>query len=230
VRFTCNFLFMCSGYYDYAGGYTPDFPGAQNFAGKIVHPQFWPEDLDYKNKRVVVIGSGATAVTLVPEMAKDAAHVTMLQRSPTYVVSRPAEDAMANWLRRNVPIKLAYMITRWRNVLFGMYFFNLARKKPAQVKQYLIKMVKDELGADYDVGTHFTPRYNPWDQRLCLVPDADLFVSLKNGKASVVTDHIESFTPRGIKLKSGAELEAAGHRRWRGGESFEDDELQGHDV
>ncbi len=208
VRFTCNFLFMCSGYYDYAGGYTPDFPGTENFAGKIVHPQFWPEDLDYKNKKVVVIGSGATAVTLVPEMAKDAAHVTMLQRSPTYVVSRPAEDAMANWLRRNVPIKLAYMITRWRNVLFGMYFFNLARKKPTQVKQYLIKMVKDELGEDYDVKTHFTPRYNPWDQRLCLVPDADLFVALKNGKASVVTDHIESFTSKGIKLKSGAELDA----------------------
>jgi monooxygenase len=147
-------------------------------------------------------------VTLVPEMAKDAAHVTMLQRSPTYVVSRPAEDAFANWLRRNVPIKLAYMVTRWRNVLFGMYFFNLARKKPGQVKKYLIDMVQKELGPDYDVGTHFTPRYNPWDQRLCLVPDSDLFASLKSGKSSVVTDTIDTFTPKGIKLKSGQELEA----------------------
>jgi cation diffusion facilitator CzcD-associated flavoprotein CzcO len=132
----------------------------------------------------------------------------MLQRSPTYVVSRPAEDAMANWLRRYLPIKLAYMMTRWRNVLFGMYFFKLARKKPAQVKQYLIKMVKDELGPDYDVSTHFTPRYNPWDQRLCLVPDSDLFQSLKNGKASVVTDNIDTFTAGGIKLASGKELPA----------------------
>jgi cation diffusion facilitator CzcD-associated flavoprotein CzcO len=208
VRFTTNFLFMCSGYYDYAGGYAPEFPGSDKFAGRIVHPQKWPEDLDYKNKKVIVIGSGATAVTLVPEMAKDAAHVTMLQRSPTYVVSRPAEDARANWLRRNLPIKLAYMITRWFNVLFGMYFFNLARKRPAQVKKYLIDMVRQEVGPDVDVDTHFTPRYNPWDQRLCLVPDADLFSSIRSGKASVVTDTIDTFTPNGIKLKSGQELKA----------------------
>ena len=208
VRFTCNFLFMCSGYYSYASGYDPVFPGRETFRGKIVHPQFWPENLDYKNKKVVVIGSGATAVTVVPEMAKDAAHVTMLQRSPTYVVSAPAEDALANWLREHLPAKLAYSIARWRNVLFGMYFFNLSRKKPEQVKKYLIKMVKDELGPDYDVNTHFTPRYNPWDQRLCLVPDSDLFQSIKTGKASVVTDTIESFTPTGIKLESGKELEA----------------------
>jgi cation diffusion facilitator CzcD-associated flavoprotein CzcO len=208
VRFTTSFLFMCSGYYDYAGGYTPEFPGSESFAGKIVHPQKWPEDLDYKNKKVVVIGSGATAVTLVPEMAKDAAHVTMLQRSPTYVVSRPAEDARANWLRRHLPAKLAYMITRWINVLFGMYFFNLARKKPEQVKKYLIDLVRQEVGPGFDVDTHFTPRYNPWDQRLCLVPDADLFASLREGRASVVTDMIDSFTPKGIKLKSGQELDA----------------------
>jgi cation diffusion facilitator CzcD-associated flavoprotein CzcO len=208
VRFTTNFLFMCSGYYDYAGGYRPEFPGEANFAGQIVHPQKWPEDLDYKNKKVVVIGSGATAVTLVPEMAKDAAHVTMLQRSPTYVVSRPAEDARANWLRRHLPAKAAYMITRWINVLFGMYFFNLARKKPAQVKKYLIDMVRQEVGPDFDVDTHFTPRYNPWDQRLCLVPDADLFASLRSGKASVVTDTIDTFTATGIKLKSGRALDA----------------------
>ena len=208
TRYTCNFLFTCSGYYSYREGYTPEFAGQESFAGKIVHPQFWPQNLDYAGKKVVVIGSGATAVTLVPEMAKDAAHVTMLQRSPTYVVSRPAEDALANWLRRNLPAKLAYAITRWHHVLFGMYFFNLARKKPQKVKQYLIKMVEDELGPDYDVGTHFTPRYNPWDQRLCLVPDSDLFQSIRDGRASVVTDTIERFTPRGIALKSGKELEA----------------------
>jgi cation diffusion facilitator CzcD-associated flavoprotein CzcO len=208
VRFTCNFLFMCSGYYSYAGGYDPEFAGRESFKGRIVHPQKWPEDLDYRGKKVVVIGSGATAVTVVPEMAKDAAHVVMLQRSPTYVVSRPAEDSLANRLRAHLPAKLAYALVRWRNVLFGMYFFNLARKKPQKVKQYLIKMVKDELGPDYDVSTHFTPRYNPWDQRLCLVPDSDLFQSIKSGKASVVTDQIEAFTPSGIKLKSGQELEA----------------------
>ncbi len=208
ARLTCNFLFMASGYYAYSRGYTPEFKGREDFAGTVVHPQFWPEDLDYKGKKVVVIGSGATAVTLVPEMAKDAAHVTMLQRSPTYVVSRPAEDKMANWLKTKLPPMLAYQITRWRNVLFGMYFFNYARKQPAKVKQYLIKMVKDELGPDYDVKTHFTPRYNPWDQRLCLVPDADMFKALKAGSASVVTDTIGRFTPKGIKLASGEELEA----------------------
>jgi cation diffusion facilitator CzcD-associated flavoprotein CzcO len=208
VRFTCNFLFMCSGYYSYKGGYDPEFPGRETFKGRIVHPQQWPEDLDYKNKKVVVIGSGATAVTVVPEMAKDAAHVTMLQRSPTYMVSRPAEDKAANWLRAHLPSMLAYQLIRWRNVLFGMYFFNLARKKPEQVKKYLIGMLKPELPEGYDLGTHFTPSYNPWDQRLCLVPDSDFFQSIKDGKTSIVTDHIEAFTPTGIKLKSGKDLEA----------------------
>jgi monooxygenase len=208
VRFTCNFLFMCAGYYDYASGHLPEFAGATDFAGKIVHPQFWPEDLDYRGKKVVVIGSGATAVTLVPAMAKDAGHVTMLQRSPSYVVSAPGEDKMANWLRARLPAKLAYAITRWRNVLFGMFFFNMARKNPGKVKDRLIGMVKQELGPDYDVATHFTPRYNPWDQRLCLVPDSDLFQAIKSGSAEVVTDHIERFTPKGIALKSGRELEA----------------------
>ena len=206
--FTCNFLFLCGGYYSYDGGYTPDFPGADTFKGRIVHPQNWPSDLDYAGKKVVVIGSGATAVTLVPEMAKSAAHVTMLQRSPTYMVSRPAEDAFANWLRARLPAKLAYSIIRWRNVLFGLYFFNTARKKPEVVKQRLIGMVREQLGPDYDVGTHFTPSYNPWDQRLCLVPDADMFQAIKSGAAEVVTDHIETFTPEGIKLKSGKTLEA----------------------
>jgi cation diffusion facilitator CzcD-associated flavoprotein CzcO len=206
--FTCNFLFLCGGYYSYDGGYTPDFPGADSFKGRIVHPQNWPSDLDYAGKKVVVIGSGATAVTLVPEMAKTAAHVTMLQRSPTYVVSRPAEDAFANRLRAKLPAKLAYSIIRWRNVLFGLYFFNTARKKPEVVKKRLIDMVREQLGPDYDVATHFTPSYNPWDQRLCLVPDADMFQAIKSGTASVVTDHIETFTPDGVQLKSGQTLEA----------------------
>lgn len=208
ARFTCSFLFMCSGYYSYAQGHRPTWPGEERFKGKIVHPQFWPEDFDYKGKRVVVIGSGATAVTLVPEMAKEAAHVVMLQRSPTYVVSRPAEDAIAEWLKKRLPPMLAYRMVRWKNVLFGMFFFNMARKRPEKVKERLIGMVREQLGPDYDVETHFTPRYNPWDQRLCLVPDADMFDAIKDGRASVVTDHIESFTEAGIRLTSGQELDA----------------------
>ena len=208
VRFTCNFLFMCSGYYKYEEGYTPEFSGSQDFAGRIVHPQKWTDDIDYAGKRVVVIGSGATAVTLVPELARTAAHVTMLQRSPTYVVARPAEDALANKLRRNLPPKLAYHLIRWRNVLFGMYFFQLSRRKPARVKQLILGGVRMALGPDYDIATHFTPRYNPWDQRLCLVPDGDLFKAIRDQRASVVTNEIDSFTGNGIKLKDGSELEA----------------------
>ncbi len=208
TSYTCNFLFMCSGYYNYARGHTPDFPGAAEFGGRIVHPQFWPNDLDYSGKNVVVIGSGATAVTLVPEMAKTAAHVTMLQRSPTYVVSRPSEDGVANWLRSKLPSKLAYAITRWKNVLFGMFFFRMARRQPEKVKERIIGMVREHLGPDYDVGTHFTPRYNPWDQRLCLVPDADLFDSLKAGTSSVITDQIDHFTATGITLSSGRQVPA----------------------
>jgi monooxygenase len=208
VRLTASFLFLCGGYYSYDGGYTPDFPGRERFKGAVVHPQFWPQDLDYAGKQVVVIGSGATAVTLVPEMAKDAAHVTMLQRSPTYMVSRPAEDGLANALRRWLPGKLAYDLIRWRNVLMQMWFFNMARSKPAEVKKQLIEMVRQQLGPEHDVETHFTPSYNPWDQRLCLVPDADMFEQLKAGRASVVTDHIETFTETGIQLKSGKTLDA----------------------
>ena len=208
VQVTCQFLFLCGGYYNYDKGYTPDFPGAKDFKGALVHPQHWPENLDYAGQRVVVIGSGATAVTLVPEMAKTAAHVTMLQRSPTYVVSRPAEDALANKLRKWLPSMLAYQIIRWRNVLGGMFFYRIARNRPDRTKQGIIDMVKAELGPDYDVATHFTPTYNPWDQRLCLVPDADLFNAIKSGAAEVVTDHIETFTKTGIRLKSGAELPA----------------------
>lgn len=208
VRFTCSFLFLCGGYYSYEGGYSPEFPGAERFKGRIVHPQKWPEDLDYAGKKVVIIGSGATAVTLVPEMAKDAAHVTMLQRSPTYVVSRPAEDKIANWLRARLPAMLAYQLVRWKNVLLTMYFYRLTRKRPEAVKTRLLQWVRDELGPDFDIETHFTPRYNPWDQRLCLVPDSDLFKSLREGSSSVVTDTIEGFTETGIKLTSGKELEA----------------------
>lgn len=208
VSLTCAFLFMCSGYYNYTRAHSPEFPGAVRFAGRIVHPQFWPDDLDYAGKRVVVIGSGATAVTLVPAMADTAAHVTMLQRSPTYVVSRPAEDMLANWLRARLPARLAYGVTRWRNVLFQMLFYRTARKRPAKVKERIIGMVRQELGSDYDVATHFTPRYNPWDQRMCLVPDADLFAAIRGGQASVVTDRIARFTATGIELESGGELPA----------------------
>ena len=208
VRFTCNFIFSCTGYYDYAAGYTPEFPGIEKFRGRVVHPQQWPEDLDYAGKRVVVIGSGATAVTIIPVMAKTAALVTMLQRSPTYIVSRPTQDAIAGWLRRNLPIRAAYSLARWYNVLFGLYFYSLSRRKPEAVKQWIIDQARQQLGDDYDVTTHFTPRYNPWDQRLCLAPDADFFRAIKSGKADVVTDQIDSFTEAGIRLQSGRELKA----------------------
>ena len=207
-RFTCNFLAMCAGYYDYSRGYQPDFPGVERFGGTLVHPQFWPEALDYSGKRIVVIGSGATAVTLVPELARKAAHVTMLQRSPTYVVSRPSEDGVANWLRRRLPARLAYGVTRWKNVGFGMFFYRLARRRPEKVRGRILDMVRGHLGPEYDVDTHFTPSYMPWDQRLCLVPDADLFEAIKAGDAEVVTDRIETFTEGGLRLESGRELAA----------------------
>ena len=208
VTMTCRWIHMCSGYFNYAEGHSPEFAGAESFGGTFVHPQFWPADLDYAGKRVVVIGSGATAVTLVPEMAKTAAHVTMLQRSPTYVVSRPAEDKIANWLRTKLPAKFAYDIVRWRNVLMQLLFFQLSRRRPAFMKKKMIEGVSAELGADYDVGKHFTPRYNPWDQRVCLVPDADLFEAIKSDRAAVVTDTIDSITATGVKLASGEELPA----------------------
>ena len=205
-RLTCNFLFMCSGYYNYQAGYTPAFKGAESFKGRIVHPQKWTDDIDYAGKRVVVIGSGATAVTLVPALAEKAAHVTMLQRSPTYVVSRPSADASADKIRKRLPAKLAHSIVRWKNVLWGMYVYRLSKKRPEGMKQFIVNGVQAALGPDFDVKTHFTPTYNPWDQRLCLIPDGDLFTAIKDGRASVVTDHIETFTEGGIKLKSGAEV------------------------
>jgi cation diffusion facilitator CzcD-associated flavoprotein CzcO len=206
--FTCSFLMMCSGYYRYDRGYTPEFAGRDQFKGKIIHPQFWPEDLDYSGKKVVVIGSGATAVTIVPEMAKTAEHVTMLQRSPTYVVSRPSEDRIANWLKTWMPAKWAYGITRWKNVLMQQYLYGRSRKEPDKVRKVLSDMAQKELGPDYPVSTHFNPKYNPWDQRMCLIPDSDLFNEIKAGRASVVTDTIERFTEGGIRLSSGKELPA----------------------
>jgi cation diffusion facilitator CzcD-associated flavoprotein CzcO len=207
AEFTCSFLYLCTGYYDYASGYTPEWPGIERFRGKIVHPQKWPEDLDYTGKRIIVIGSGATAVTLVPAMAERAAHVTMLQRSPTYIVSRPAEDKVANWLRRLLPDRAAYMLSRWKNVLSGTFFYNLARKRPKVFKWMVARGVRKELREKYDA-KHFTPPYNPWDQRLCLVPDADLFRAMRNGRVSIATDHIETFTEDGLLLKSGERLDA----------------------
>ncbi len=208
TQISCNFLFMCGGYYNYAEGFTPDFTGRDSFQGQIVHPQQWPEDLDYSGKKVIVIGSGATAMTLVPAMAEKGAQVTMVQRSPTYVVSRPAKDGIANMLRRFLPEKMAYAATRFKNVQLGRFFYHRTRTRPKEVKKALIDMVRDQLGPDYDVDKHFTPSYDPWDQRLCLVPDADLFEVIKAGKAEVITDHIDCFTPQGLKLSSGEELEA----------------------
>ncbi|WP_405226635.1 flavin-containing monooxygenase [Lentisalinibacter sediminis] len=203
-----NFLMMCSGYFSYDRGYTPDFPGRERFGGEIVHPQDWPEDLDYAGKRVVVIGSGATAMTLVPAMAEDAGHVVMLQRSPTYVVSRPDRDAIANFLRKVLPGRAAYALTRWKNIALQRWFYGRTRKAPQKVKRQLLKWVRDELGDDFDVDKHFTPDYDPWDQRLCLVPNSDLFRALRAGRASVATDEIDSFTETGIRLASGEEIEA----------------------
>jgi monooxygenase len=206
--FTCNYLLMCAGYYRYKEGFTPDFPGRERFQGEIVHPQLWPEDLDYKGKKVVIIGSGATAVTLLPVMATEAAHVVMLQRSPTYMFSRPFKDALANFLRKILPADWAYAITRWKNITMQNHFYKKTRTQPDKVRKLLLDNMRKELGPDFDIETHFTPSYNPWDQRMCLVPDSDMFESLKSGKASVVTDQIESFTETGIQLKSGQQLEA----------------------
>jgi monooxygenase len=208
ARFTCNFLLVCSGYYSYSEGYTPSFPGIERFKGSVVHPQEWSDDVDYANKRVVVIGSGSTAVTLVPELAKSAAHVTMLQRSPTYVVAWPDEDRIGNALRRWLPAKAACSITRWKNVLAGMYFFRICKRDPERAKRMILDGVRAELGTNYDVAAHFTPRYNPWDQRLCLAPNGDFFHSIKQGRTTIVTDEIDTFTETGLQLRSGRELAA----------------------
>jgi len=207
VQFTCRFLLMCSGYYNYDSGYTPEFKGIENYQGQVVHPQKWTEDIDYTNKNVVVIGSGATAVTLVPSMADKAAHVTMLQRSPTYVISVPERDIISDKLRPFLPEKMVYRLARTRNVGLQMMFYRLSKNKPEVAKRFLLQMVRRQLGKNADM-SHFTPKYNPWDERVCAVPDGDLFKVIRQGKASVVTDHIDTFTKTGIRLKSGQELQA----------------------
>jgi cation diffusion facilitator CzcD-associated flavoprotein CzcO len=200
---------MSTGYYSYTEAYLPEWKGRDSFAGRLFHAQFWPEDFDYKGKRVVVIGSGATAVTIVPEMVKEgAAHVTMLQRSPTYMVSRPAVDKVANGLRKLLGDKASYGVVRWRNVLLQQAFFQLARRRPEFMKKLIAKGLMKELPPDYEIETHFNPAYNPWDQRICLVPDADLFAAIRTGRAEVVTDHIEEIVPQGIRLRSGRILAA----------------------
>ena len=207
-RFTCGFLYLCSGYYEYDRGFRPEWPGEAEFGGELVHPQFWPEGLDWSGRKVVVIGSGATAVTLVPALAEKAAHVTMLQRSPSYVVSAPARDAIAAKAQRWLPKALAGKAIRLKNVLLAILFFGLSRRWPEAVRRWLIKGVSSALGTGYDVEKHFAPSYKPWDQRLCLVPDGDLFAAIRSGKAKVVTDEIERFAPGGIRLRSGEEIAA----------------------
>ena len=208
IEYTCNFLLMCSGYYSYKSGYTPSFEGVESYSGQIVHPQEWPEDIDYEGKKVVVIGSGATAVTLVPAMADTAEHVVMLQRSPTYVVARPDHDAFAGLLRKILPERVAYYLTRKKNIFGQNYIYKLTRKDPEKVKEKLLSGVRMALGPDYDVERHFTPSYNPWDERLCLIPNGDLFKSIRKRKVSVVTETIDRFTSEGLLLETGEELKA----------------------
>jgi cation diffusion facilitator CzcD-associated flavoprotein CzcO len=208
TRYTCSFLYLCSGYYDYDNGYTPDFPGQERFQGPIVHPQHWPQGLQYAGKQVVVIGSGATAVTLVPALAGEAAHVTMLQRSPSYITALPAKDAVAELLRRVLPLRLAYRIARTKVILVTIFFYQLSRRFPAVVKRLIQEAQRKLLPADYDIDTHLKPHYDPWDQRVCVAPDGDLFKTIKAGRASIVTDQIDGFTDEGIRLKSGRTLRA----------------------
>jgi len=208
ATYTCNYLFMCSGYYSYTAGHTPQFAGRARFRGPVIHPQEWPQDLDYDGKRVVVIGSGATAVTLVPAMAERAGHVTMLQRSPTYMASQPDVDAVANGLRKVLPERWAYALTRLKNTALQQLMYKRIRSHPDEAREKLLDLVREELGPDYDVETHFTPTYDPWDQRLCLVPNSDMFDAIRNGSVSVVTDHVATFTEDGIELESGDVLEA----------------------
>jgi monooxygenase len=208
TQLSCGFLFVCSGYYRYDQGHQPRFEGMENFRGRVVHPQAWPQDLDVSGKRVVVIGSGATAVTLVPALAATAQHVTMLQRSPSYIASLPARDPIADALRRVLPAALAYPLVRWKNVLIAMLSYQFSRRRPQWMKALLRRQILRALPRGYEVDTHFNPRYAPWDQRLCIVPDGDLFVAIKSGRASVVTDGVAHFNERGLTLTSGASLEA----------------------
>ena len=207
VKATANFLMICTGYYDYENGYTPDFKGLEKYKGQFVHPQKWTSDIDYEDKEVIVIGSGATAVTLIPTMAEKTKHITMLQRSPSYILSRPTYDPFAKLVHKFLPKKMAHSLARWKNILMSMYLYRMSKKNPKGVSQFIKAQIKKEL-PDFDVETHFNPKYNPWDERLCAVPDNDLFHTIKDGKCSIVTDHIDSFTEDGILLKSGKELQA----------------------
>jgi len=208
VTISCQFIFSCSGYYDYDQGYTPEFAGIDNFKGQVIHAQHWPEQMDYQGKRVVVIGSGATAVTLVPAMSQDTASLVMLQRTPTYIASVPKEQPLAETLRKWLPDSWVFRLIRWKQVLFQIYLYQLSRRNPQRLRKYLLGLVRKEMGPDYDVDTHFTPDYNPWDQRLCGVPDGDLFTAIRENRAEVVTDHIDQFNKEGIHLKSGKQLDA----------------------
>jgi monooxygenase len=208
VTLSSRFLFMCSGYYNYDEGYEPGFPGREAFQGPVIHPQHWPEDLDIAGKRIIIIGSGATAITLAPTLAEGGATVTLLQRSPTYVISRPAEDPLANRLRKFLPASWTHGIVRWKNILMQMFLYQLSQRRPQVVKGLLLKGIRAQLGPDYDVKKHFKPSYNPWDQRICLVPDGDFFKAIRSGGVTMVTDHIDTFTPEGIRLQSGEQLQA----------------------
>ena len=208
VRLSCGFLFTCTGYYRYDEGYTPEFQGIERFGGETVHPQFWTADVDHRGKRVIVIGSGATAVTLIPALAQGADHVTMLQRSPSYVISLPAVDPIAGLLGRVLPTRLAYPIVRWKNVMLALAIYGLSRHRPAAMRRLIRWLLQRRLPPGYDIDTHFNPRYEPWDQRMCIVPDGDLFDAIGAGRVSVVTDRIETFTETGLALASGSELEA----------------------
>ena len=205
---TCSFLFLCGGYFSYSKPHMPSFKNQDNFEGQIIHPQFWNEEIDYSDKKIIVIGSGATAITLVPAIAEKAKHVVMLQRSPSYVVSRPSEDTINKFLRKFLPIKVTYFLIRWKNILWQSYTFFLARKFPEKIKKGILDLLEDELGSDFNIKKHFTPSYKPWDQRMCLVPDSDLFKALKNDKASVVTDKVKQFESDGILLESGEKITA----------------------
>ena len=204
---TCNFFFLCGGYYSYTKPHMPYFKNQENFEGQIVHPQFWDESLNYKNKKIAVIGSGATAITIVPAIAEQAEHVVMVQRSPTYVVSGPSEDIINKFLRKILPIRITYFLIRWKNILYQSFTFFMARKYPERTKSRILDLAKNEIGIE-NVNQHFTPSYKPWDQRICLVPDSDLFNAINNKKASVVTDTINEFHKDGILLDSGKKIEA----------------------
>jgi monooxygenase len=208
LAFSCNFLLLCTGYYEYEAGYMPGWPGMERFAGRVVHPQNWPEDLNYDGKRVVVIGSGATAVTIVPAMAARAAHVVMLQRSPTYVVARPSEEAIDKRLRQRLPARLALSVIRWKSILLQMYLYRLSRRKPGAMRAQILKLAQAEIGPELNAAEYFNPRYDPWDQRMCIVPDGDMFAAMRAGKASIVNGEIEAFTETGLRLTSGQEIAA----------------------